>query len=294
MGIKPSDRLIDISIIIVILVFFELIFRTLAPFISGNVKQIYEIENVATELTKKNGGVLFLGNSLLGNALDLTEFDKQANLKMSSYKVVPDSTSLWDWTCIVKNGFIDNNRLPKVIVIGYAWEQVGPVPSRLGGFFCGIKDLPELISLGMRNSSDILEFLFSKVSKLYAMRETVRKRILDILIPDYRVQTQIVNGERNKNKPIKNKKSGDYRLLKAYLKILGTNNIKPIIVAMPVKQYYNLDEEFFRAVSHNGGVVLDYRELEGLDESMFRDPIHLNEKGNDIFTHRLAVDLVGI
>jgi Na+-translocating ferredoxin:NAD+ oxidoreductase RnfA subunit len=293
---KLSGRLVDISIIIVFFVFLELIFRTASPLISGNIKQIYEIPSIATELAKKNNAILFLGNSLLGNALDLTEFDKQANLNMSSYKVVPDGTSLWDWSCIIKNNFINKEQLPKVVVIGYAWEQVKPVPSRLGGFFCSIRDLPNLTSLGMNSSSDVLDFLFSKVFRLYAMRETLRKRILDILIPDYRVQTQNINTERNQNKPLKYKKNipENYQLLNAYLKMLVTNNIKPVIVAMPVMQHYELDKEFFKAVTHNGGIVLDYRELDGIENSMFRDPIHLNEQGNKVFTYHLAADLKDI
>ena len=293
---KLSDRLVDISIIIICLVFFELVFRATAPLISGNVKQIYEIPDVANKFTKKNDAVLFLGNSLIGNAVDLSEFDRQANLNTSSYKVVPDGTSLWDWTCIVKNSFIDKGRLPKAVILGYAWGQGEPVPSRLGGFFCNIRDLPNLRSMGMSNSSDILEFLFSKLSRLYAMRETVRKRILDILIPDYRVYTQIVNDEIKKNQPIKptKKKSEDYRLLEAYIKMLITNGIKPVIVAMPITYHYDLDEDFFKTVNNNGGMALDYRKLDGIDNSMFRDPLHLNERGNKVFTYHLAGDLKGI
>ena len=295
-GMKLSGRLVDISIIIVCFVFFELIFRTAAPLISGNVKQIYEISNIAAELTEKNDAVLFLGNSLIGNAVDLTAFDEQANLNMSSYMVVPDGTSLWDWSCIVKHSFIDKERLPKVIVIGYAWDQGEPVPSRLGGFFCNMDDLPDLISMGMSNSSDIIEFLVSKVSTIYAMRETLRKRILDFIIPQYRVYTQVINTERNKNRQItsKQKKIEGYRLLKAYLELLVSNGIRPVIVAMPVKQRYSLDEDFFKTIISYGGVVLDYRDLDGIDDSMFRDPIHLNENGNKIFTYHLAADMKGL
>ena len=125
-GMKLSARWVDISIIIACFVFLELVFRAAAPLVSGNVKQIHEIADVAVELTKNNNTVLFLGNSLMENALDLEAFDEQVNLNMSSFKVVPDGTSLWDWSCIVKNSFVDKGQLPKVLVLGYAWEQVAP------------------------------------------------------------------------------------------------------------------------------------------------------------------------
>lgn len=290
---KLSSRLVDVSVIISCFIFLELIIRTAAPIVSGNIRQIYEIQSISADLADKNDAVLFLGNSLIGNALNLAEFDEQANLHMPLYKIVPDSTSLWDWSCIVKNSFIDKASLPKVVVIGYAWEQVRPVPSRLGGFFCDIYDLDSLINLGMGDASDVLEFLLSKVSKLYAMRETIRKRILDIIIPDYRIQMQIINTERNKNQQIISKPE-DYRLLNAYMKMLVANDIKPVIVAMPVIEHYKLDEEFFGTVKRNGGIVLDYRELDDLDKSMFRDPIHLNERGSKVFTYHLAADMKGL
>ena len=132
---KLNTKLTDITIIIVWLVLLELVFQVTAPLVSGNVKQISEIPDIAADLAQKKPAILFLGNSLIGNALDLKAFDQQANLNMSSYKVIPDGTSLWDWSCIIKNSFIDEKRLPEVVVIGYAWAQVGPVPERLGGFF---------------------------------------------------------------------------------------------------------------------------------------------------------------
>lgn len=293
---KKVAKLADITIILVCFVLFELIIRTTAPLVSGNVKQISEISSVTENLAKTKPAVLFLGNSLIDNALNLNSLQKQANLKMSSYKVVADSTSLWDWSCIVKNSFIDKNSLPDIVVIGYAWKQVGPVPHRLGGFFCGITDLPELIRQGMSSSSDVLDFLVSKLSKSYAMHETIRKRILDSIIPNYRLYTRVINNERNKTRKINytNKKSEDYRLLNAYLKMLSTHNIKSIIVLMPVIDRYTLDEKFFSVASRNGSIILDYRELDDIDNDMFRDPIHLNERGNKIFTYHLAVDLKDI
>jgi hypothetical protein len=290
---KLNASVTDITIIIICLVTLELVFRISAPLFSGHVKQIYEIPGIAQELSQNKPAILFLGNSLIGNAIDLKSFNKQADLKMTSYMVVPDGTSLWDWFCIVKNDFINKKRLPETIIMGYAWQQAAPVPERLGGFFCSIKDLPELIHKGMSNNSDIIEFLVSKLSKLYAMHETVRKRILDLIIPGYQIHTQAINLENNKNQPAVDKENvqEDYRLLSAYMKMLVDNNIRPVIVAMPVKQSYILGEEFFRVVSSNGGLVLDYRELDGLGESMFRDPIHLNERGNEFFTNHLASDM---
>jgi len=271
-----SNRLVNIFLIIICFASFELLFREVAPLLSGNIKQIYAIPDIANEFTKKNNSVLFLGNSLIGNAINLNSFDNQANLNMPSYKVVPDATSLWDWTCIIKNNFINKERLPQVVVLGYAWDHEEPVPSRLGSFFCNMSDLPNLINMGMNRSSSIFEFLLSKLSRFYAMRETIRKRILDTLVPNYRTYTRAINNERNKNTRVKH------------------TNIKPEDVVMPITYDYDLDEQFFSTITENGGTVLDYRKLDAIDDSMFRDPIHLNQRGNKVFTSHLANDLNGI
>ena len=76
--------------------------------------------------------------------------------------------------------------------------------------------------------------------------------------------------------------------------MLKSNGVKPVVVAMPVKQYYLLGEGFFKTIESYGGVALDYRALEGVDDSMFKDPIHLNERGKKIFTYNLAADLKGM
>ena len=148
----------------------------------------------------------------------------------------------------------------------------------------------------MSSSSGVLDFLVSKLSKSYAMHETIRKRILDSIIPNYRLYTRVINNERNKTRKINytNKKSEDYRLLNAYIKMLSTHNMKSIIVLMPVIDRHTLDEKFFSVASRNGSIILDYRELDDIDNDMFRDPIHLNERGNKIFTYHLAVDLKDI
>lgn len=289
-NVKLNAGKIDIAIVIVSLVLIELVFRSVAPLVSGNVKQISEMTETANSLAADKSSVLFLGNSLMGNALDLAAFDEQSQTGMSSYKAVPDGTSLWDWSCIVNGSFIDEGKKPGIIVIGYAWEQVGPVPSRLGGFFCDVTELPDLVRLGMNNGSDVFEFLAAKVSRLYAMHETVRKRVLGLIIPDYNIYTQIINSERNKKQRavVVADKKKDYKLLNSYLSNLERNNIESVIIAMPVKEKYDLDEGFYQVVNNYKGVVLDYRQLDGLSEDAFRDPIHLNEKGNEIFTRKIA------
>jgi len=280
----------------------ELFVRIFAPTLSMNVAHIMKIPDIAQEIASKNKGgietILFMGNSLTGTAVNLDQLGSGgAPGKLSdiaSFKVVPDGTSLWDWYCIVKNNFSDNAYTPRYMVIGLAWGEVPPVPSRLAGYFCGITDLLSLYEHGMNGSSDVLEYLVASISKLYVMRETIRKRTLDIIIPAYREITQEVN-TANKKSNSENTQSAiqqhRHNLMDDFMRLLHRNSTKLIFIAMPVIKSYPLDKELVRSIRDGGGTLYDYRHLEGLSDDMFVDPIHLSEQGGHIFTARLSSDL---
>ena len=286
---------------------FEIGIRFFDTNLSRNIKQIKEIPDVSKEIFKSSQAekdtILFLGNSLTGRAVNLEQFEtvlKNNRINhYAAYKVVPDSTSIWDWYCIVKNNFFIEGYAPDFLVIGVAWEREKPIPSRLGTHFCGISDLDDLIGLGMNNSSEILEYLVASASKLYSLREPIRNRFLDLIIPYYQVETQKINEVGNLNSKIKSKKavegkSARLHIYSEFIEMLKVQNITPVFVAMPLLEEYILDERLTNLIIEKGGYYLDYRKLDGLQKSMFVDPIHLSEQGSLIFTRMIGRDLQGI
>lgn len=245
-----------------------------------------------------NRSILFLGNSLMGHALNLAQFQKRIPGKTSdsivSYKVVPDGTSIWDWYCIVKNNFSKPEYAPDFLVVGIAWEKENPVPSRLAGHFCRVVDLGDLINMGMNSSSDILEYMVANTSMLYVLREPIRKRLLDIMVPDYREETQKINAAIQKKSDKKNTGSlyeKRNKVLTHFMKLLSVTKVKPIFVAMPVANRYGLNKTLVKTIYENNGVILDYRDLDGIKKNMYLDPIHLDERGSVIFTKKIITDL---
>jgi hypothetical protein len=244
-----------------------------------------------------NKTILFLGNSLTANAVDLEVLEAEMNygqtVYLSTYKVVPDGTSVWDWYCILKNNFSAGDSIPDILVVGYAWGSVAPVPSRLAGYFCGIGDLGGLYNLGMNQNSDVLEYLVASVSRLYVMRETISKRILDLVIPGYREGVREVNASSRNNSQVDNVTAVPYSggIFGRFLYLSEPHKVKTVIMAMPVIEDYQLDKKVIDKVHKYGASLLDYRYLDGISDDMFIDPIHLGREGSHLFSKRLAADL---
>lgn len=76
-----------------------------------------------------------------------------------------------------------------------------------------------------------------------------------------------------------------------FLELLRQRDVRLIFIAMPVIKDYSLNEDLVRTIRNSDGVVYDYRHMEGINDSMFLDPIHLNDQGSRVFTKRLAADI---
>src|SRR5690606_15241625 len=79
----------------------------------------------------------------------------------------------------------------------YAWhllsDQTRVDASRLGSLFCTLPDLAQPQRIGLNSSSDIGEFLAARSLRIYALRETLRNRLLQVIVPYYAEYTQAAN-----------------------------------------------------------------------------------------------------
>ncbi len=232
--------------------------------------------------------VLFLGNSLTDRAVDTNIF-KQNDKRSDFFKIVADATSVWDWSCMFNNIFVEHGVVPKQVIIGYAWGETSPVPSRLGGFFCSWQDLPTLVNLGMNRFDQVTSFALSKLSIIYAMHETLRNRFLGYIVPYYAANINAVNSvDRPRNLTQRGQK---FQVMRHFIAMLNENDVELVVVLMPVMDSYNLPESFFTLLIQNGVKVLDYRNLASISKDMFVDSIHLGKEGQKIFSENLLTDL---
>ncbi len=144
--------------------------------------------------------MLLLGNSLINNGVAPAVIGA-ALPDMSIAKVTPDGTGLWDWQCLLDHQVVERREVQyDTVVIGYAWhllsDQTHNDPSRLGALYCRMSDLKRPSAIGLETSGDIGEFIAADVLRTYALRDTLRNRFFQVVVPNYVQFTQAGNAAR--------------------------------------------------------------------------------------------------
>jgi len=178
------------------------------------------------------------------------------------------------------------------MVIGFAWGQLWDESprhaSRLSHFFCNITDLSEINKIKTWSFGDQSEFYISHFSTLFAVRENISKRIQDLLIPYYRLNAQKINTLENEHNINKVDFSPKLNLLSKMLSLQKQNNIKGIYIAMPVKQKYKVHQNLIDLLLENSMIYTDAREIENILPEHYEDAMHLNSKGEKLFSNYIS------
>jgi len=264
--------------------------------LSGNIAHIESIPALVSSVaTSEERSMLIVGNSLTNNGVDeklLTEH--LSNISLA--KVTPDGTGLWDWRCLLEREVVRRHDVHvDVVVIGFAWhllsDQTRANASRLGALYCALEDLARPRSIGLRSFGDMGEFVLARVSRIYALRDVLRNRLLPLLIPHYEMYTQQANEARAGRAQQEDAPVYTYEHFRSFLSGLQQKGTRLILVAMPVQADYELDPELLELVASGAIGLIDLRDLEGLDPSMYLDAMHLNARGQQLLSEQLAVQL---
>lgn len=298
----------DVKILLIIVVCIALIelgLRVFEESLSGDIEHIRSIPELANELNAPDTTtILFLGNSLFNNGINLSVFKSTfSENEIPNYKFLkinPDGTALWDWYYLFKHSLIEQNNIPDILILGFKkghfMDQVQVSPSNLANYFASITDLPEIISYNKFGIEQQSEFLLASVSYTFAHREAISKRMLDILIPFYRENAQRINdiGLKRALSRGGGNQNITFNLFKSFLTMLKENNIKAIFVAMPVKNKYKIETELPEIINSSGMHLLDLTEVPNLTDDMFLDIVHLDERGSNIFSQSLVDKILQI
>ncbi len=274
--------------------------RLSAPFLSGNIRHIQALPELVRQLETSptgHGALVFIGNSLINRAVDtellgtaLTAFSGQ---RTEVYKITPDGTALADWYCLYNRYLHGSKTHPAIVVVGFAWAQLSdqyPVDAaRLGGYFCTMADAGRLTAAGLHHEQ-LIEVLAGKIAHTYVNRDLIRNRLLAPLVPHYREQAQKLHqaADAPDREPVHGDIGRSYRLLADFARLIDAEGGRLLLIAMPVRNEYSIDAMLPVATRQLGVPLLDLRQLPGLDESMFVDPIHLNAAGRAVFSSHLA------
>ncbi|MES9970953.1 MAG: hypothetical protein ABW092_13045 [Candidatus Thiodiazotropha sp.] len=290
--------------LLVILLAAEGLLRSVEGALSGNVAHIVEIPRLAENFNKPDKpGLLILGNSLTNDGIDAPLLQSSMNIQGLAYptieKIVPDGTTIWSWSCILRNRIYELPNKPDTVLIGFAWSQLADqsrlLPTSLGGFFCSYKDLLHLTDQATMNSAQIGEFITASTFRLFTHREAIRNRMLSMLIPHYMTSTQEINRRLRNTNDTAGGADTTYRELSQVIEQLKSYDKDIFLMAMPVRNnHYSLDPELIDTVKNSDITLLDYRNLDFITDDLFTDEMHLTKAGSALLTARLADDLAKI
>lgn len=298
MRTPPSQKhIIAILSVLAVLLGLEVAMRASERQLSGNINHIYSITEVVEEMatTNREGQIVFVGNSLINEAVDPVVIEKTLQEKFLVSVITPDGTSLWDWYFIIKNLFNEKDIAPDYIIVGFAWEllstRFAAEPERLGAYFAELNDLPELFRFGMKDFSQICRFFLGKASHLFVNREAVRNKIMGSLIPGYKQYVRQANDTAPQEQTAVrlSGRNDDYLLLRSLINVAESHATQLIFIAMPVQAHYSVDTTLIRDVLQDA--FLDYREILPSSSSMYKDDIHLNASGKSYFSTELSTFL---
>ncbi|MES9859548.1 MAG: hypothetical protein ABW157_02930 [Candidatus Thiodiazotropha sp. LLP2] len=293
---KINSNQVVIFAIVASVLLLETVIRIFENNLSGNLNHINEIPEIVDQYTKdQRPKVLFLGNSLINEAVDVNQLSKSLSDQYLVNKITPDATSLWDWNMILKNQVLATEAKLDYLVIGFAWgllsDQYNPNPSRLGGYFSELSDVVMLNKYGMNSFAAFSEFIFGSMSKLFVNREAVRNKVLINIVPHYelfvRAQNQAGRPDDTDLVKPKHEIEDQYKIFNSLLDRLDEDGVKLIVISMPIEDDYFVASELVDLLDTRTHKYIDYRKYFRGTESVYKDGVHLNDKGRGLFTAEL-------
>ena len=291
---------------IVLVLAGEVAARVLLPYVSGTLRHITEIPNISKKLSEsKNTSILFLGNSMINNGIDEGVIRKNigsiAGTIPTVMKINPDGTDLWDWHFLYKNYIDSQPDTPDIIVLGFRSDFVDdhrrPNPSRLAANFTKRGDLAELIEFNMSGKDEIVEYIIASSICLYAHRDSIRNRLMNVVVPFYKENIEKINTAAwNVRAEVPGEATDvhSYRRLKAFVSLVKAKGGTVVLLAMPIRNKYILRDELFSTAEESGAILLDMRNIRELSPTHFIDAVHLSHAGAKILSRQLAENLTPV
>lgn len=240
--------------------------------------------------------VLVLGNSLVRDDVNTQVLEEELRAQgvgpLRVEKAYLQNTVVSDWYYAFKSHFIDTGRLPDTLIICYANHHLQDYVIQrpfVARYYSGARDIPEIFRQDVTDFDGRVEFLLSAVSASFTHRTGIQRRVLDLLIPHYRVAAVRINYYLNAVINTKLAKyQSTYHRFERLVRLAESHGIRVIVVAMPVKNFYPIAPEIKNIAETNGVTLIDARFVEGLNEENYSDTMHLSRDGSYIMSRSLA------
>jgi hypothetical protein len=254
--------------------------------------------------------VAFIGNSVTDRVQTrefADEWRRATGVEPAVGKFVAYYSNLSTWSRMYAQYFWKQGVAPDLVVItvfdGNTFRDSPPLDvGNLALFFTGPEDRESLFENEVTTLAERADYLLSSVSHAFAARDRIRVRVLN-MIPGYRpfaTENNALNFEyaRRHADPHGNPAAEPtFRGLAALLDHAREAGVTVCFVAFPMRPGSDGRKSYIisptaRDMIHDAGMLfLDMRDLPWLTADMYSDNVHLNAKGQPIYTRMLAREL---
>lgn len=244
--------------------------------------------------------VLVIGNSLADDGLKADIFlDEMRALGQhdAAFDVfaLPGS-EMCEWYWLFRSLFADRQERPDIVMLSAAtFNDFRAVTiSRLAAITDTAFYL-DLLAADLPDFEERAAFLHSTAFRSFAGRDRVQKSILTAIVPHYqqgRIQQQKLLRQSMETPPpsliVPSANAHDYSRLVRFLNLADEFDVKVVLLAMPLTDYYELDRELVDIIRQRNVTMLDCRRMENITADSFYDGVHLHAEAAKIFSRQLA------
>ncbi|MFZ0743839.1 MAG: hypothetical protein WAM85_05505 [Terracidiphilus sp.] len=239
--------------------------------------------------------IAILGNSLMLEGTDLSLLKAKLNPVYIPVPYFVLGTNYYDWYFGLKRLFAEGTR-PRYVLLGLSPNQLATTDLRgdiSARYMVQQSDLLEIVRKTHMNATNASEFLLSHYSEYYSTRDITRGFVMSRVLPS--VGELLHSGYASFRDP-EIKKSVLEPLAAdrlAALDLLCRANGSQFLLVVP-PTYQKGQETIAAAGSKRGITVLLPVNEQEFDASYYQsDGFHMNDKGAQVFTTRLAAALNG-
>lgn len=289
-----------LTILVVMFLLLESSIRLGSQLLSIDDAHIKSVPDLISELAEcKSPRILFIGNSLTREGVDLKELKKELDIAglhdANIAAVFPDDTTPIHWQYIVKNHVLVQATKPDYIfmgVAGYNLVDTAPLGLRkLGCSWCKVADFPELIRDEELTFDEIGEIFTSWISWTFAKQDRIKKYILDLIIPNFRDAFRRLSDMATISNDL-SASDPTYEKIIRYDQFYHSNSLEVHYLGMPIQRGWTIHPKLQQVIDEGEIKFIDMRDLPDLGETHFKDSIHLTPEGARIFSKHLAKAIV--
>jgi hypothetical protein len=288
-------------VVLAVLAGTEVTMRATLTHLSQDLVHITQIPEMIDRLaTGEEPRVLFMGNSITREGIDITELEStlESVRPITVAEIYPDDTTITEWLYSYIH-FLD---LPKkdieLLIICFAEDQLQDRPTidvrRLASNYSDWSTAGATFRDESFTLDQIAEFILARHWMSFAHAERVQKRIMGYAVPFYRSTAKRINSALAKaadDGEIRPMSPPAYRRLQKLISVLQARDVDLLVFAFPVGKSYEIDDGLEELLRKSGVSLIDARKVVGITPKNFPDGYHMDESAAQLMTRAVSTRL---